>query len=176
MKGFSVEQAFPSALKDRNEVLQKLSVSMWKDAQWGGVGLGVFKLQAPFYAVNEDWEVLPPNPELSSNGYFTLLAEQGIVGALLWVVGIGFLVSFWIFRLVESLRWHRGQEEGRSWIFCMPSIVWVGVAVLLAALADAWFSSGILRMPLAVSVAASMALAASSFPKMKRNRSKEDKD
>lgn len=176
MAGFVAENAFPPALKDKNEVLQRLSVSMWKDAQWSGVGVGAFKFQAPFYAGSEDWDVLPPNPELSSNSYFTILSEQGIVGALFWVVGIGFLVCFWVFRLVESLRWHKSQEEGRAWIFCVPAVVWAGLAVLLASLADAWFSSGILLSPLAVSVAASMALAASSFPKMKRSRLKEDKD
>ena len=120
--------------------------------------------------------MLPPRPEQSSNGYFTLIAERGIVGSLFWLVGIGFLLFFWVVRLVESLEWHRTQEEGRAWVFCLPSVVWAGLAVLVAGLVDAWFSSGFPLTALPVCVASAMVLAAASFPKMKRNRAKEIKD
>ena len=176
MTGLDVEKAFPPALADRNEALQSLSVAMWKDHQWSGVGVGAFKLQAPFYVSREDWTVLPPRPELSSNSYFTLLAERGIIGALFCFVGFGFLVFSWVTRLIESVKWHDSHEEGRAWVFCMPSMVWVGMVVLLAAFADAWFSSGFLLTPMMLSVAPVMALAASSFPRMKRKRVKEMKD
>jgi hypothetical protein len=176
VRGFDIEKAFTLELADRNEALQRVSVAMWKDFQWGGVGVGAFKLQAPFYVVKEDWQVLPPRPEQSSNGYFTLIAERGIVGSLFWLVGIGFLLFFWVVRLVESLKWHRTQEEGRAWMFCIPSVVWAGLSVLLAGLADAWFSSGFPLTALPVCVASAMTLAAASFPKMKRTRVKEIKD
>ena len=176
VRGLDVEKAFTLELADRNEALQRVSVAMWKDFQWGGVGVGAFKLQAPFYVAKEDWQVLPPRPEQSSNGYFTLIAERGIVGSLFWLVGIGFLLFFWVVRLVESLKWHRTQEEGRAWMFCIPSVVWAGLSVLLAGLADAWFSSGFPLTALPVCVASAMTLAAASFPKMKRNRVKEIKD
>ena len=104
MTGLVVEKAFPPALADRNEALQSLSVAMWKDHQWSGVGVGAFKLQAPFYVSREDWTVLPPRPELSSNSYFTLLAERGIIGALFCFVGFGFLVFSWVTRLIESVK------------------------------------------------------------------------
>jgi hypothetical protein len=58
----------------------------------------------------------------------------------------------------------------------MPTVVWAGVAVLVAASADAWFSSGLLLTPMMLHVASAMSLAASSFPKIKRKRTKEDKD
>ena len=176
MKGINPEKAFTLELADRNEALQRVSLAMWKDFQWGGVGVGAFKLQAPFYVAKEDWQVLPPRPEQSSNGYFTLIAERGIVGSLFWLVGIGFLIFAWVARLAESLEWHRTQEEGRAWVFCLPAVVWAGLAVLVAALADAWFSSGFPLTALPVCVASAMALAAASFPKMKRNRAKETKD
>lgn len=176
MKGFDVEKAFTLELADRNEALQRVSLAMWKDFQWGGVGVGAFKLHAPFYVAKEDWQVLPPRPEQSSNGYFTLIAERGIVGSIFWLVGIGFLLFFWVARLVESLHWHRTQEEGRAWLFCIPSVVWAGLAVLVAGLADAWFSSGFTLTALPVCVASAMVLAAASFPKMKRKRVKEIED
>ena len=172
VRGLNVEKAFPLDLADRNEALQRVSLAMWKDFQWGGVGVGAFKLQAPFYVAKEDWQMLPPRPEQSSNGYFTLVAERGIVGSLFWLVGIGFLLFSWAVRLVESLRWHKTQEEGRAWVLCIPSMAWAGLAVLAAGLADAWFSSGFPLTALPVCVASAMTLAAASFPKMKRPRAK----
>ena len=161
----AVEKAFPPALSDRNEALQRVSVAMWKDYRWGGVGVGAFKLQAPFYVSAEDWPVLPPRPELASNSYLTVMAERGIIGSLFLLTGIAFLVSFWVSRLVGSLKWHDENEEGRAWVFCMPATVWTGMAVLALALADAWFSPGFQLTSLAVCAASAMSLAASSFPK-----------
>lgn len=176
IKGLDVEKALTLELADRNEALQRVSLAIWKDFQWGGAGVGAFKLHAPFYVAKEDWQVLPPRPEQGPNGYFTLIAERGIVGSLFWLVGVGYLLFFWIVRLVESLQWHRTQEEGRVWVFCVPSVVWVGFAVLVAGLADTWFSSGFPLTALPVCVASAMTLAAASFPKMRRNRTKEIKD
>ena len=176
VKGVNIENAFTPALADRNEALQRVSLAMWKDFQWKGVGVGAFKLQAPFYVAKEDWQVLPPRPEQSSNGYFTLIAERGIVGSLFWLVGIGFLLFAWVARLVESFYWHKTLEEGRAWVFCIPSVAWAGLAVLVAGLADAWFSSGFPLTALPVSVVSAMTLAAASFPKMTRNSAKEIKD
>lgn len=163
--GLELEKAFPPALSDRNEALQRVSVAMWKDYRWGGVGVGAFKLQAPFYVSAEDWPVLPPRPELASNSYLTVMAERGIIGSLFLLTGIAFLVSFWVSRLVGSLKWHDENEEGRAWVFCMPATVWTGMAVLALALADAWFSPGFQLTSLAVCAASAMSLAASSFPK-----------
>lgn len=176
MTGLNPEKAFTLELADRNEALQRVSLAIWKDFQWGGAGVGAFKLQAPFYVAREDWQVLPPLPEQSSNGYLTLIAERGIVGSLFWLVGIVFLLFFWVARLVGSLKWHREQEEGRAWVFSIPSVAWAGLAVLIAGLADAWFSSGFPLTALPVSVASAMTLAAASFPKVKRNRARETKD
>lgn len=176
LSGLNVEKAFPPALADRNEALQRVSVAMWKDFQWGGVGVGAFKLQAPFYASEEDWAVLPPRPELASNSYLTLLAERGIIGALFWLTGVAFLLFFWVSRLVGSLKWHAEHEEGRAWVFCIPVTVWAGIATLALAFADAWFSPGFLLTTTAVCAASGMALAASSFPKAKKSGGNKVKD
>ena len=170
IKGFDPEKALPMALSDRNEALQRVSLAMWKDCQWSGVGVGAFKLQAPFYVAKEDWQVLPPRPEQSSNGYFTLIAERGIIGSIFWLVGIGFLFFFWVERLMDSLKWHSMQDEGRAWVFCVPSVVWAGMVVLAVGLVDAWFSSGFPMTALPVYIASAMALASASFPRMTRAR------
>ena len=173
--GLDVEKAFPPALTDRNDALNRVSIAMWKDHQWRGVGVGGFKLQAPFYANHDDWQVLPPRPDLPSNGYLVILTERGIVGAIFWVVGLGFLFGSWVLRLVDSIKWHGNRDEGRSWFFTVPTVVWAGIAVLVGLFVDAYFSSGIVLTSLPVCGAAAMTLAASSFPKMKK-RDKEIKD
>ena len=91
-------------------------------------------------------------------------------------IKIGFLLFAWVARLVESFQWHKTQEEGRAWVFCIPSAVWAGLAVLAAGLADTWFSSGFPLTALPVCAASAMTLAAASFPKMKRKRAKEMRD
>ena len=176
MSGLNVEKAFPPAMVDRNEALQRVSVAMWKDFQWGGVGVGAFKLQAPFYVSSDDWSVLPPRPELASNSYLTLLVERGIIGSLFLLSGIAFLVFFWVSRLVGSVKWHNEHEEGRAWVFCMPVTVWAGIAVLVLALTDAWFASGFQLTSLVLYAASAMSLAASSFPKARNRSEKKVKD
>ena len=173
--GLDAAKVFTPELADRNEALNRISVAMWKDYQWGGVGMGAFKLQVPFYAERDEWQVLPSRPELPANGYFTVLVERGIVGSLLWLVGAGLLLGTWVSRLVGSIIWYRSQDEGRAWFFSVPTVVWAGLAVLACVAADACFSSGISQTALPVCGVAAMVLAASSFPKTKR-RDKEIKD
>ena len=93
-EGLSIEKSFPVALADRNAALRRISKSMWLTEPWSGVGIGGFPLQTPFNVVDEEWMVLPPEPKDGSNLYFTLIAERGIVGALMWALWIGFLLWF----------------------------------------------------------------------------------
>ena len=172
--GFDVEKAFPPALADRNEALVRISKAIWLDHPWSGAGVGAFPLQAPFFASKEDWTVLPPQPSVGANGYFTLIAERGISGALLWFIGAVLLISFWVSRLIGSFAWQKQQDEGRSWFLNMPAVVWAGPLVLLAGLGDAIFSSGFPLTAVSACVTAAMPLAAASFPKVKRSAAHED--
>ena len=162
---FDVEKAFPAALADRNEALTRIAHAIWLEHPWSGAGVGAFVLQAPFAAGKDDWTVLPPRPSIGPDGYLTLMAERGIAGALLCLVGVGFLLQFWIFRLIGSFAYQKLQDEGRSWFLNVPVVVWVGPLVLLGFLADAWFSSGFLLTGLPACVASALPLAAASFPK-----------
>ena len=119
---------------------------------------------------------MPPSPSDAANGYFTLLAERGILGVILWVVTIGWLLQFWIARLFGSFAWQRAQDEGRAWFLAMPSVVWVGPIVMVAFFVDAWFSSGFPLTPLAACLMAAMPLSAASFPKVKRKKDNGEKE
>ena len=175
-EGLEFEKAFTPALSDRNEALRRVAKTMWIGHPWAGVGVGAFGLQAPFCAVKEDWTVLPPEPKDGSNGYFTLIAERGIIGGLMWLVGIAFLCWFWCSRLVGAFRWQKAQDEGRSFVLNMSAVAWTGPFVLVACAADAWFSSGFPLTPLAACVVAAMPLAAASFPKVKRKTTGDEEE
>lgn len=173
-EGLSIEKSFPVALADRNAALRRISKSMWLTEPWSGVGIGGFPLQTPFNVVEEEWMVLPPEPKDGSNLYFTLIAERGIVGALMWALWIGFLLWFWVSRLIGALKWHGGLDEGRTVMLDMPTVVWIGPVVLALAAVDAWFSVGGPLAPLFVCVTVAMSLSAASFPR--RRRTAVDKD
>ena len=175
MEGFEMEKVFTPALADRNEALRRIAKTMWLEHPWAGVGVGAFKLHAPFCATKEDWTVLPPAPKDGSNGYFTLIAERGIMGGLIWLAGIGFLLWFWGRRLVGAFVWQKEQDEGRAFLHNMPTIVWAGPLVLTACAVDAWFSSGFPLTPLAACAMAALSLSAASFPKVKRRSDEEEK-
>ena len=175
-KSFEIDAAFPPALMDRNASLMRISKAVWLDHPWSGVGIGAFKLHAPFFAGKDDWAVLPPQPTVGPNGYFTLIAERGIVDALLWCAGIVLLLYFWVSRFVGSFKWQRQQDEGRSWFLNISALVWVGPLVLLACLVDAWFSSNFPLTALAGCVVAALPLAAASFPKAKQDTDKKESE
>ena len=172
--GFAAENVFPPALKERNEALSRISKAIWLEHPWSGSGVGSFTLEAPFFADKEEWAVLPPQPSIGSNGFYTLIAERGISGALLWGIGIGLLVYFWCSRLVGSFVWQKQQDEGRSWLMNVPAVVWVGPLVLLVAFADTFFSSNFPLTGMSACVTAAMPLAAAYFPKAKRNADHKD--
>lgn len=175
-QGLEVEKAFPPALADRNGVLFRLAKAIWLEHPWSGVGVGAFGLQAPFVAGKEDWAVLPPKPSIGPNGYMTLVAERGIVGSGLWLIGFALLLQFWFARLIGSFAWQKLQDEGRSWILNVPPVVWTGPLVLILFLADAFFSSGFPLTALPACVTAALPLAAASFPKVKRSADNEEKE
>lgn len=175
MEGLEVEKSFPSALADRNEALRRISKTMWLGHPWSGVGVGAFGLHAPFCATKEDWTVLPPEPKDGSNGYFTLIAERGIVGCFIWLAGLGFLLWFWGQRLCGALVWQKEQDEGRAFLQNLPAVVWAGPLVLIACAVDGWFSSGFPLTPLAMCAMAALSLSAAAFPKVKRKIDKEEK-
>jgi hypothetical protein len=172
--GLDPEVAFTDDLSDRNAALNRISQAMWMEHPWSGVGLGEVKLNTPFFADKEEWTVLPPEPSIGSNAYFTLIAERGIAGALLCVVFVGFLLWNWVYGLLGSFSKMNESDEGYPWFYTVSPSVWVGPLVLLATAADAWFSNGLISTALALCAASAMALSAASFPGVKRKKTIKD--
>jgi hypothetical protein len=135
-----VALAFFGEYENQSEVLARLARGMWQERPWLGVGADAFQFHAPFLAAQEDWASLPEKPLYAFNGYWTLLAERGIVGCLLFAVGFSLLAVIFALRCV---RFFAGFGKIRSIghaFFAVPPVIWCApFAVVLIAL-EAVFS------------------------------------
>lgn len=183
----------PPHFAERRRALSGVAARIWRAHPWLGTGLGSFKLALRFDATPEDWNVLSPKADEQSlgealkasfgdvsdhekpngyvrlpddwsgigagraerplNGWWTLLAERGLVGALMLAVALGYLLYNFVRRLVGAL--------GRS-VF-VPSCV-LGAAALLTLVAESFVDASFLRPEVIVTLAAFLAVSASSFP------------
>lgn len=64
-------------------ILSKIASKVWFAHPWSGTGLGSFALDIRFNAMEDDWIVLLPGQMTALNAYWQLLAERGLVGAVL---------------------------------------------------------------------------------------------
>lgn len=127
--------SFPDAYKSQSEVLSRLARDMWQDRPWFGVGCDAFQFRAPFLAEQEDWAVLPLKPLYATNSYWNLIAERGIGGCLLLVVGFGLLAAAFVLQCVRFfVRFGKSHSVGRA-MLAVPPVVWcLPLAIVLIAL------------------------------------------
>lgn len=145
-------------------IAQQMKSSVEKRANEGG---------AKFRSADEfDWKAIRPynrNPVRAFNSYFTFLAEHGLLGATMALLGSGILLFSYFFRLVKAVSFLRTQDDADVVVFASPPIVWVTpfVFVLLCVLA---FYEPILDMiPMLIVFSVPLAVAAASFPKSPEN-------
>lgn len=150
---------------ETNAALSGMAKRMWLEEPWCGVGLGAFRLKAPFVAQNEDWEVVPPNPVRAMNGYWTLLSERGNVMCGLFVVGVGLLFWVWGTRCVEAFTYLRGSADADVFPFSCPPIVWIPLLFVPLIAVEGVFDSVFSVRTLLLAAMAAMALATASFPR-----------
>ncbi len=115
-----------------------------------------------------DWTAVRPynrNPVCAFNSYWTFLAERGLLGVALAVLGLGVLVFSYVVRLVQAVLYLRTQDDADVVIFACPPIVWAtpfAVALLLVlALYEPIFEIA----PMLLVCTVPLAVAAASFPK-----------
>jgi len=82
-EGVNVTVAFPENYRQVSSLLDGISRTMWHKSPWSGVGVGAFNMQAQFLAEKADWEMLSPSVSSALSGYWTVLAERGILGCIL---------------------------------------------------------------------------------------------
>ena len=140
---------------DVRRSLSAVALKAWSTHPWSGVGVGAFHFNFRFYFTAEDWALVPRGVMAVPNGWWQLIAERGIVGAVLIVLPLGFLMFTYVKRLVVGVR----------------TLELPGPAVMLAPLALAsvlavtFFGCSLLRADVLMALGAILAVSAKSFPK-----------
>lgn len=149
---------FPGGYHELREALSGIAFRVWKNSPWLGTGLGSFPLDIQFGASEGDWIVISSNQATALNGYWMLLAEGGIVMAVLIVCLLGFLVWTYVQRLIKGV------------VITMPHpVCWLGILLPVAVFVDALWDVSFLTPAVMISLVAMMAIAANSFSKEKHN-------
>ena len=155
MSFFSGGDLFPAQFFELRARLSEIAASVWRSSVWLGHGLGSFPLEARFAATPQDWALWTgQTPCGPLNGFWHLLAERGVAGAILVGVPLLYMTVTFVMRLVASI--------GRLSFFPLCAF---GVVAVLAVAAEAFFDGSFLRTETLLAAASAYAVAASSFQK-----------
>jgi O-antigen ligase len=138
---------------------------MWDSAMWFGKGLGSYKLNLPFLVEQGDWTFIPVEPKNAVNGYYTFIAERGIVGCMMLVALVGVFVWMYLQRFTTAFIFLRRQDDVDPMIFsCLP-ISWAAPIALTMVLVETAYTSVSAQSTFLTTSVAPLVLAAASFPK-----------
>ena len=165
IEGMSPSVAFPETYRSVAEMLERVSRLMWRESPWRGAGVGAFNLQAQFLAEKSDWTMLSPKVSAALSGYWTVLAERGILGCIVLAI-MGCLFAFvWVKNLVGAVVYLRTRDDADIFPFaCMP-MVWAAPVVVPLVCAEAFCSPVFSCSVTLFAVVAVLALSAASFPR-----------
>lgn len=147
----------PAGFAESYRALSDIALRVWKTNPWLGTGLGSFMLDIKFLATPADWSVISPLQTASICGWWQLLAERGIIGALMFAITGGFLVWSYVRRLLLSF----SRDRFRS-VHCL------GPLILLVLVALAFVDCSFLRVDVLLAAAAAMALSTAALPEDRR--------
>ncbi len=149
---------FPEGFWERRAALSAAAAGFWDPSPWLGRGLGSFGvLQWLSGAARTGLE-----SDGALNGYWQLLAERGLIGAVMVLLAIVFLTVSLVRRVVCA--W------GRRVFWPLPVL---GCLALFVVLAEAFVSSSPWRADTVLLAGALYALAAGSFP-VPRKKTEEE--
>mgnify|MGYP007129629501 CR=1 FL=1 len=168
LNGLDPEIAQPEVYCAASEALSRIAREAWKTHPWFGVGSGALGLHVPFLAEKADWAFLPAQPAFAYNGYWTLLAERGIVGCLLPAVVLGLLLAAYCVRLVSSYSYLRYQDDADVFVFAVPPVAWFAPLTVVLLAVEAVWSPVFLTDNLFVAAPVALALAAAACPRAKK--------
>jgi len=163
--GLNLVVAFPENYRDVADVLTRISRSMWKESPWRGAGIGAFNLQAQFLAEKSDWALLSPKVSAALNGYWTLLAEQGIIGCVVLISLVCLLVFVWVRNLVRAIIYLRTCDDADIFVFACVPMVWAAPITIPLICAEAFYAPVFSSSVMLLAVFAVLALSAASFPR-----------
>ncbi|MDO5000576.1 MAG: hypothetical protein Q4E27_10105 [Bacteroidales bacterium] len=166
--GLTPDLALGESYRDMAAALSRISRAMWTEHPWTGAGLGAFGLHAQFLAEKAEWAVLPAQPQFAASGFWTILAERGIVGCALPLVLLGMLLFTWGARLVGAFAYLRHKDDADIFPFAVPPVAWIAPFVLALQVAEALFAPITVEPCLLFALALPLALSAAAFPKARK--------
>jgi len=155
---FKALEFLPESLVSVRTALSGVALRSWLANLWLGTGLGSFPLAFRFSATPEDLTVVRAGAQAVPNGWLFLLAERGIVGALVVCLPVGFLLFTYFRRLV-------GWVTTRT--YCHPACCLLPL-VLAAVAVSGVYGCALLRADVTTFGMALLAVSANSFPRIKR--------
>ena len=138
--------------------ISDVAMKAWGQKPWFGWGEGSFASVLKFLTTESDWAVIPVKQSGPMNGWWLLLVERGIFGALSLAVTVVFLGWTYVVRLVRAPL----SADPMRW--CFP----LALAVCAAA---AFFECSYLRVENLLAVGAMLAISAEA---VKRTESDTD--
>ena len=154
---------FPKDFPEVRATLSKIAMKSWDGAKWLGSGLGTFSSQMRFVADKADWRVITQARPAAYSAWWTLMAERGLIGAMMLAVPLGFLF-FTLFRRIPGIFGNR---------FFLPGC-WLGLAILAVAVTESFYDVSFLRSEALLAIAAFMAISAGSLPPLKKKSAPSD--
>ena len=124
-----------------------------------------------------DWKSVRPynrNPVRAYNSYWTLLAERGLLGATMALLGLGILLFSYFYRFAKAFTFLRTQDDADVFVFACPPIVWVAPFVFALLCVLAFYEPILDIVPLLFAFTVPLAVAAASFPKNPASRQRAD--
>ena len=115
-----------------------------------------------------DWTAVRPcnrNPVCTFNSYWTFLAERGLLGMALAILGLGVLIFSYGSRLVQAVLFLRTQDDADVVIFACPPIVWATPFAVALPFVLALYEPIFEIAPMLLVCTIPLAVAAASFPK-----------
>ena len=150
---------FPERFWEVRGMLSAIAFKSWISHIWIGTGIDSFPLDFRFAARDADWAVLPRGATAVSNGWWLLLSERGLVGAVFFILPFGFLLFTYVRRLVGGVR-----------VRALPHPVCLIAPVALALfVATGFVDCSPLRVEVLMAMSAYLAVSAAAFPRMRGN-------
>ena len=153
---FSEPRMFPKRFWEIRGVLSGVAFKSWVSQIWIGTGIASFPFDVRFGAQEADWALLPRGATMLANGWWLLLVERGLVGAVCFTLPFAFLLFTYVRRLIGGVR---GLELPH------PACLIAPVAFLLFVTAG-FVDCSPLRGEALMAMCAFLAVSAASFSKM----------
>lgn len=158
LAAFAERTFFAERFWKLREVLSAIAFKSWVSHLWTGTGLASFSLDFRFNARPEDWMLLPRGIASLPSGWWLILAERGVVGAVMFVLPFGFLLFTYGRRLA-------------LWISDMsvphPACVVAPVALALF-VASGFVDCSLTRADVILVMVSLLAVSAAAFPRRKK--------